>query len=451
MSVIIFVHKGSPEYLEYILKLTKNTNPGRVILLGDESNKDISVENNVEHHLVSDYNQTIPYYHISVNSEQYEKFCFERWFVIKNFVIKHGITHFIHSDSDNALLTDFSKFTYTNAGFSHNNKIVPNVIFMTVDAIIHITDFYLKLYSLPINEFKESIRPFLDKINGNDHYSDMYFLRQAMDISGFSFEILDESKFTSWYDLSKSYYNLHFTYENKTNVKAFYDKLYPQSVIPLYFIYTPDYIFWKNHITETLHGTFDIRPIAIEKMRLSNRSHHMLNVTDKIQGMVTAIQKNMGSYILFTDATIFINKNKVRQFKKYIDSYISKNHDMVYAYLAQDPINMGVMLINCNDKTLAFYQNILSIMNDSIKNHIDVWDQGLVNNETVNGKINISWCFFDDKIWVGGQMPTEQLNTYLLYKSTVDPMSNRQRVRLTYLYNLKLIDKQTFDYYTSIC
>jgi hypothetical protein len=228
MTTVIFVHIGSAEYLEYILRLTKKTNPGRVILLGDESNKDIAIENNVEHHLVSDYNETIPYYHVSVNVEKYEKFCFERWFVIKNFIIKHGITHFVHSDSDNALLTDFSEFKYKNASFVNRDGIVPNIFFMTVDVLVQITDFYLKLYSLPINEFKESIRPFLDKINGNDHYSDMFFLKQTVVTFGIKVENLDRTKFNIAYNGNTNYHNVHFHGVDKhTYSKELCNKLYP--------------------------------------------------------------------------------------------------------------------------------------------------------------------------------------------------------------------------------
>jgi len=224
MSIPIFVHLGSPEYLDYVLKLSRKHNSGRLILLGDESNKHIAIKNNVEHYLVSDYNQTIPYHHVGINTEVYEKFCFERWFIIKNFVLKHGITQFVHSDSDNALLTDFSQFNYTNASFVNSNAIVPNVFFMTTDALVQITDFYLKLYSLPFNEFKNSLGKYLDMTMGGGHYSDMYFLKQAVDACGIELLKLDESKFNPAYNGNTNYYNVHFNgLKNKQFAKLLYN------------------------------------------------------------------------------------------------------------------------------------------------------------------------------------------------------------------------------------
>jgi len=225
MSVPIFVHLGAPEYLDYVLKLTRKNNTGRIILLGDESNKEIAIRNKVEHYLVSDYNQSIPYYHVSVNGEKYEKFCFERWFIIKNFVLKNSIPQFVHSDSDNALLTDFSKFSYANASFiSGTTAIVPNVFFMTTESVVQITDFYMKLYSLPFDEFKKSVGKYLDMTMGGGHYSDMYFLKQAVDECGIQVDKLDETKFNSAYNGNTNYYNVHFNgRNNKKYAKILYD------------------------------------------------------------------------------------------------------------------------------------------------------------------------------------------------------------------------------------
>ena len=51
-----------------------------------------------------------------------------------------------------------------------------------------------------------------------------------------------------------------------------------------YTFYTPDYIFYKNHMEERLHGSrFEFRPISLESLTLSNCDHHFLNNTVKIQ------------------------------------------------------------------------------------------------------------------------------------------------------------------------
>jgi hypothetical protein len=81
---------------------------------------------------------------------------------------------------------------------------------MTTETLVQITDFYLKLYSLPFDEFKKSISNYIDRTMGGGHYSDMYFLKQAVDTCGIPVEKLDESKFNPAYNGNTNYYNVHF-------------------------------------------------------------------------------------------------------------------------------------------------------------------------------------------------------------------------------------------------
>jgi hypothetical protein len=45
---------------------------------------------------------------------------------------------------------------------------------------------------------------------GGGHYSDMYFLKQAVDTCGIQVLKLDETKFNSAYNGNTNYYNVHF-------------------------------------------------------------------------------------------------------------------------------------------------------------------------------------------------------------------------------------------------
>jgi len=219
-------------------------------------------------------------------------------------------------------------------------------------------------------------------------------------------------------------------------------------MIKFYYFYTPDYEFWNNHLSNTLSGSFDVQPIKQESIHLSNVSHHFLNVTLKIELVIDCIKKNMNSYILFTDATIFVNKNNVSLLDKFIQEKIETNKSMFFVYLKQDPINIGVLLLKCDEKVLTFWEKVLQRMTDTKKQGHDVWDQGVVNQMLIGEKYPVDYDFFEaDKVWSGGKMPKENCDNFLIYKSTVSPQSNRQLVRLTYLRDLELITEEEYDFW----
>jgi len=184
MSVCIFVHKGFNDYLDHVFAITRKFNPTlRMILLGDIDNHVVASKYGVEYYPLASYNQSIPYYHHSTNGEAYEKFCFERWFIINNFVKAHGISSFVHSDSDNALFMDLSTFSYTNARIGVKSQpVVPNVLFITSDYLDQICKFYVELFSLSRTKFISKIDPYGHAYSRSTiHYSDMMFLQQAID------------------------------------------------------------------------------------------------------------------------------------------------------------------------------------------------------------------------------------------------------------------------------
>lgn len=192
MSICIFVHKGRHTYLDQVFQISRKFNPTlRMILLGDDTNRLIAAKHGVEHHPILSYSQSIPYYHYSTNSEDYEKFCFERWFVINNFVKAQGISSFVHSDSDNAFYTDISTLSYKNAFLSNSEVVVPNVLFITSENLDKICSFYNILFSLPRSDFVTRITPYGYACSKSTlHYSDMMFLRQAINELHLSFDSL---------------------------------------------------------------------------------------------------------------------------------------------------------------------------------------------------------------------------------------------------------------------
>jgi hypothetical protein len=199
-SVCIYIHRGLSDYQDNIFALTRHFNKNnRIILIGDADNYNVAIKHGIEHYMISNYDEEIPYHHVSVNSESYEKFCFSRWFILKNFMNKHGIDHAIYSDSDNCIIYDFNSIKYDDACLIGKSNIVfvPNLFFTTKNSLIQICEYYLQLYSLNYNDFKKKVEEtiYIQYINNNSHYSDMMFLRMSIEKLGIHFDKLVTENF----------------------------------------------------------------------------------------------------------------------------------------------------------------------------------------------------------------------------------------------------------------
>jgi hypothetical protein len=81
-----------------------------VFLLGDEGNQDYCPDN---HKFMSEYYEGVEdfenlYQHLSTNPQDIEKFCFSRWFILRNFLRKEGYKGAFYIDNDILLFTDVS-------------------------------------------------------------------------------------------------------------------------------------------------------------------------------------------------------------------------------------------------------------------------------------------------------------------------------------------------------
>lgn len=104
MSIpIIFVHRSNSVYLKYTLKQARYFNPGvPIYLIGDTDNDQY---NFITHANIDDYYESArefskSYVHMSFTPQKFEQFCFERWFIIKDFVTKNNLQQFLCLDSD---------------------------------------------------------------------------------------------------------------------------------------------------------------------------------------------------------------------------------------------------------------------------------------------------------------------------------------------------------------
>ena len=109
---IIFIHKSNSEHLKYSLGQAHASNPqSTVILLGDSSNDAYDF---VEHRSMAEYFhgagefQKI-YKHYSTHGVDFELICFQRWFILRDFLIANNLSQCLYLDSDTMLYADVTK------------------------------------------------------------------------------------------------------------------------------------------------------------------------------------------------------------------------------------------------------------------------------------------------------------------------------------------------------
>ncbi|MFA5125919.1 MAG: hypothetical protein WC462_02870 [archaeon] len=142
---IIFIHKGDSFYLKYALINAKKFNPdSRIILLGENITK---YPDFIEYYPISKYNNSALafrkiYKHMSIVPEEIERFCFERWFLLDEFLTKNRIKKCLTLDSDVLLYENVSEgikkfnsfdFTLSNKSsggfmFINNSKSLSDVV-----------------------------------------------------------------------------------------------------------------------------------------------------------------------------------------------------------------------------------------------------------------------------------------------------------------------------------
>lgn len=123
------------------------------------------------------------------------------------------------------------------------------------------------------------------------------------------------------------------------------------------FFFSQIYEYYNEHINRNLKNIYDVEGIKIDD--LENKSYHTFygGVSIKIEILVEKIKENMGDHILFSDATIFINSKNTNQLAMYFDSF--KHNDLTFANNGDGYYNIGLIFLNCNEKTLRFFIDVL--------------------------------------------------------------------------------------------
>lgn len=160
---IIFVHNGNQTYFKCVLEHAVRTQPNSRIIVLSSTNKpffNIKDFSKVAQSKIEIFDSNLyfnqsksfenKYEHMSPNSKEFELICFQRWFIISEFVNKHNIEKFFCCDSDNLVfsnLTDISEKCLDSKEISIINEICPCCTFFTNSSITKFCDFILKQYT----------------------------------------------------------------------------------------------------------------------------------------------------------------------------------------------------------------------------------------------------------------------------------------------------------------
>jgi hypothetical protein len=109
---IVFIHLFNSNYLPFTLGQAKMKNmQSPVIIIGDDTNNILPFATHV--HMNRYCKQAIEfqkiYKHFSPNGFIYEQFCFLRWFLLRDFMLAHGLKRVMHVDSDVLLYVDVNQ------------------------------------------------------------------------------------------------------------------------------------------------------------------------------------------------------------------------------------------------------------------------------------------------------------------------------------------------------
>jgi hypothetical protein len=209
-----------------------------------------------------------------------------------------------------------------------------------------------------------------------------------------------------------------------------------------YYFYSPIYEYYNNHIIENLKNIFDVNPIFIDDIKTKWRGHTFNGgITIKIELVIKCIQENMDKMIIFTDCTIFINKKNSVYFKEYFNNY--RKNDLTFAdNRINDDHNIGIMLIDCNKKTLEFFEKVYTTLKRD-----KVWDQKVIN-DLLKLEANLIYEKFDNKIYCNWKLNKEYKNSFYIFKSFIrhknDKIVNFNK-RINIFYNAGLITKEEYN------
>jgi hypothetical protein len=150
---IVFIHKSNSDYLKYSFGQARASNPNSsIFLLGDASNNKYDC---VEHRSIVDYFEGASrfatlYKHFSTHGDEFELVCFQRWFILRDFLSANRIDKCLYLDSDTLLYANVTEdhTRFENFDFTLCWRTIGCVFFLNrLSGLDRFCKFLLDLYS----------------------------------------------------------------------------------------------------------------------------------------------------------------------------------------------------------------------------------------------------------------------------------------------------------------
>lgn len=184
---IVFIHKSNSDYLKVSLSQAKKSNPdSQIYLLGDSNNNCYPI---IRHHNMKDYFESADafsknYKHLNSNPYDYELFCFQRWFVLKEFLVSNQIRRCFYIDSDVMLYANVSseaeklkEFDMTLSWPYLHDSPSPHCLFINnSDSLFEFCDFLDEIYRN--NTLLKVMNDQFERCRGNGGACDMTAFRE---------------------------------------------------------------------------------------------------------------------------------------------------------------------------------------------------------------------------------------------------------------------------------
>lgn len=180
------------------------------------------------------------------------------------------------------------------------------------------------------------------------------------------------------------------------------------------YFYSTIYEFYNKHIQQNLNNLFDVEGIKIDNLVAKKGHTFKGGVSIKIELIIEKIEENMNNYIIFSDATIFINNHKKAELCDFFKNYFI--YDICFAdNNINNVYNIGIILIKCSKKTLFFFQKVLRLLID-----LKSWDQTIVNEVIKKEKNLLIGKFEKNKIYCNYYFDKNLTNDFLIFKSFIN-------------------------------
>jgi len=209
------------------------------------------------------------------------------------------------------------------------------------------------------------------------------------------------------------------------------------------FFYSPLYAFYHRHIHRNLDPYFVVEDVAIPDLTNAGGIHCFFGgVSIKIELIIQKIKENMGSSIVFSDATILINSANANQLPEFFEKHSS--NDLCFADNdGNGYYNIGIILIKCHRNTLLFFKNVLKQLVDT-----KGWDQEVINRRLENNPYFKVGVFDRSKIYCNWGFDNQYRESHLIFKSFTPHNSNMTITfnnRLDIFKQYNLITEEEYD------